>query len=537
MKNMIYKRNAVIMLVACMIISIFAGCGEKESPSATESASKSSTVTGAKTTSKSSVASGTKATGTAVVSGTAQATGGTQAGGVQTGGTDGITDAEDLVPGEDTSTTPAESVKAYDLQGRVIDMVSFSPAQLPKKASDGGTRIYDVQYRLMKEAEEKYNCKFNIVTVSNTTILESEVEKAFLAGVRYADAAMLYAQRIFPKYEQQQIIMPLNDYIDFTLPVYNQAEFDQVRGFLDPSKYYGFFRNAKMSPVCLFYNKVLLDKDGIPDLHTFALQGNWNWDVFVDVARQLTHDFDGDGIIDQWGFGSDSAVSMCGAMLKSNLAAVVERNKDGGFAYNLYTEKALRALQFTSDLYHTYKVTSNTNLRPGFLNGTVAMYQGVNWSAATYYKFADLGLNFGAELLPSGPDNQGGTAYMRDSSDLPWYFLNNNDKDAEAIVNAAAWWNVDWDNSKSDYLTFEEMNLSNCQFWFANIRDSEMEVQRAMDIYKYELKLDFVTHFSTATSLVNAIFNKIATERVSPAADIESIKLQVQDIINSVIQR
>ncbi len=199
-KNMIYKRNAVIILVACVIISMFAGCGEKESPSATESASKSSTVTGAKTTSRSSVASGTKATGTAVVSGTAQTTSGTQAGGVQTGGTDGIEDAEDSVPGEDTSTTPTENVKTYNLQGRVIDMMSFSPAQLPKSASDGGTRIYDLQYRLMKEAEEKYNCKFNIVTVSNTTILESEVEKAFLAGVRYADAAMLYAQRIFPKY-------------------------------------------------------------------------------------------------------------------------------------------------------------------------------------------------------------------------------------------------------------------------------------------------------------------------------------------------
>ncbi|MDD5602917.1 MAG: extracellular solute-binding protein, partial [Eubacteriales bacterium] len=517
-------------------MGIFAGCAEKESPSATASASKSSTVTGSKTTSRSSVASGTKATGTAAASSAAQTAGSTQTDETQTDETDEITDEEASVPDEDSSTTPVESAKTYDLQGRVIDMMSFSPAQLPKSASDGGTRIYDVQYKLMKEAEEKFNCKFNIVTVSNTTILQSEVETSFLAGVRYADAAMLYAQRIFPKYEQQQIIMPLNDYIDFTLPVYNQAEFDQVRGFLDPGKYYGFFRCAKMSPVCLFYNKNLLDKDGIPDLHTFALQGNWNWNVFVDIARQLTHDYDGDGVIDQWGFGSDSAVSMCGAMLKSNLASVVDRNEDGKFVYNLTSAKALKALQFTSDLFHTYKVTANTNLRTGFINGTVAMYQGVNWSAATYYKFADLGLNFGAELLPSGPDNLAGNAYMRDSSDLPWFFLSNNDKDAEAIVNAAAWWNVNWDNTKSDYVTFDEMNLSNCQFWFAGIRDSEMEVQRAMDIYKYELKIDYVSHFSAATSLVNEIYKKIAAERVSPAADIESIKLQVQDIIDEVIR-
>ncbi|MDD5604048.1 MAG: hypothetical protein PHG48_08275, partial [Eubacteriales bacterium] len=55
------RRMGAALLILVMAMGIFAGCAEKESPSATASASKSSTVTGSKTTSRSSVASGTKA--------------------------------------------------------------------------------------------------------------------------------------------------------------------------------------------------------------------------------------------------------------------------------------------------------------------------------------------------------------------------------------------------------------------------------------------------------------------------------------------
>ncbi|MGQ9889029.1 MAG: ABC transporter substrate-binding protein [Aggregatilineales bacterium] len=50
-------------------------------------------------------------------------------------------------------------------------------------------------------------------------------------------------------------------------------------------------------PVVTYYNKALFDAAGL-DYPT----PDWTWDDFIELAKALTLDIDGDGTVDQWGF-------------------------------------------------------------------------------------------------------------------------------------------------------------------------------------------------------------------------------------------
>ena len=51
------------------------------------------------------------------------------------------------------------------------------------------------------------------------------------------------------------------------------------------------------STVCLWYNKSLFDKEGVPYPNR-----DWTWDDLLAAAKKMTKDTDGDGLLDQWGF-------------------------------------------------------------------------------------------------------------------------------------------------------------------------------------------------------------------------------------------
>jgi multiple sugar transport system substrate-binding protein len=50
------------------------------------------------------------------------------------------------------------------------------------------------------------------------------------------------------------------------------------------------------TPLLVVYNKDLFDRAGIP-----YPTDDWTWDDFLRIAKRLTRDTDGDGVIDQWG--------------------------------------------------------------------------------------------------------------------------------------------------------------------------------------------------------------------------------------------
>lgn len=72
----------------------------------------------------------------------------------------------------------------------------------------------------------------------------------------------------------------------------------------------------------MYYNTALFEEAGITEPPA-------TWDEFVEVAKQLTKDVDGDGTIDQWGFG------LAGARVSNNVhQAFIRGAQHGGELYD-----------------------------------------------------------------------------------------------------------------------------------------------------------------------------------------------------------
>jgi len=135
----------------------------------------------------------------------------------------------------------------------------------------------------------------------------------------------------------------------------------------------------------ILYREDLFQAAGVP-----APSPTWTWDDLVAAARGLTRDLDGDGAIDQWGFGIPAARSR-----KSILQWLpwfwgqggVLQDQDG--KVTLCTPAAVGAMQWYRDLAHKHRVTPPTlyamdqdTVFQGLAGGLFAMTEGGSWERA-----------------------------------------------------------------------------------------------------------------------------------------------------------
>ena len=50
-----------------------------------------------------------------------------------------------------------------------------------------------------------------------------------------------------------------------------------------------------------FYNKTLIDREGLPDPYALYKENKWTWERCDEIVRKATKDTNGDGEIDQFG--------------------------------------------------------------------------------------------------------------------------------------------------------------------------------------------------------------------------------------------
>ncbi len=418
------------------------------------------------------------------------------------------------------------SEELIDLKGREIKVVYQvdEAGQLPSDKWE--TRAGVVRYKLFQEAQVKFNCKF-VFTLASWATINTEFPSAVMAGVHYADVIRLQRANV-PLYEKSNILLSLNDYFDFEKPLYKM--YDQVNGVIYPDRVYAFFNGTPLTPVGVWFNRDVLQREGIPDLLYYKEKGIWDWNNFIDIAIKATRDIDGNGIIDQWGLGSVNAQYVSLFLMYSNLATLVEWSAERGYHYNLNSPVALKALQFVSDLYNTYRVIPNKNAELDFRNGKVAMFLREAWYGTNWHNFGMREL--GMMELPWGPDNKGG--YFIREPGSHFYFFPINITDPEGVVKATAYWNVIWDENKSDYVTMEDMALSMAQGYF----DRQSDIDYYMNIMKtYRLKYDYNSYFSGLKTIATTnVFNKITTDTTAASA-VEAIREQCQNSINELLEK
>ena len=97
------------------------------------------------------------------------------------------------------------------------------------------------------------------------------------------------------------ILQPVDDYIDVkSLNNPKIAEAYAVNG-----KHYAL-SIQQIQAQFLWYNRDVFERYGIEKTpYDLWKEGNWNWETFAALAKELTQDLDGDGVTDMYGFISN----------------------------------------------------------------------------------------------------------------------------------------------------------------------------------------------------------------------------------------
>jgi len=297
--------------------------------------------------------------------------------------------------------TPAPTEEVRDLGGRTIRMSAFWDEK-PKAGTPDGDKLI----ARMAELEKKYNCKFEFLN----TPFDKTSEKyaaSVMAGDPFAEIVATDA-RWFLGLAGKGFVTPLNDLIDLKNTKWDPMT---IKATTLNGKVYGM-RAGKMEPNGMFFfNKKIFSTDGLPNLYELQKNKQWTWDKFREIAKKATKDTDGDGKIDQWGFGH----------INGDLAFIVS---NGGISIDssaqkpkvaLNTPEAVQALEFYYNLVNVDKVVFSkftvdkapyNAAQTKFEEGKIAMLSYQYWITSNLVKKQPG--NYGLVHFPMGPSNKSG---------------------------------------------------------------------------------------------------------------------------------
>lgn len=166
-----------------------------------------------------------------------------------------------------------------------------------------------------------------------------------------------------------------------------------------------------VTTMCMYYNKDMLMEAGI-DLPSTDVASPWSWDEFVENAKKMTKDSNGNGPDDE-GFDSDS-ISVYGTMMPTDwvkFVALLHTNgvgilNEAGDALGINTPEGIEVIQAIADLGNTIHCAPSSAMAKGafsdasamLMNGQVAMVIDGGWALANY---TNEGFDVGVAPIPA----------------------------------------------------------------------------------------------------------------------------------------
>lgn len=127
------------------------------------------------------------------------------------------------------------------------------------------------------------------------------------------------------------------------------------------------------SSLVVYYNKTMFEEAGVP-----LPADNWTWDDFVETAKALTKDTDGDGKTDVWGLGFEPSIIRAAPFIWSHGGSLLaDPNDPTSITFDTNTTR--EALQFFIDLNLEHGVVpdeASYNAQDPdsrFMDGSIAM--------------------------------------------------------------------------------------------------------------------------------------------------------------------
>jgi multiple sugar transport system substrate-binding protein len=176
-----------------------------------------------------------------------------------------------------------------------------------------------------------------------------------------------------------------------------------------------------MNTHTMSFNKSLFNKEGIP-LPT----KDWTVQQFTEIARRFTKDTDGDGVVDQAGFGNWPHLSTTPYLFGGSLwdKGFTKSNVDS--PQTVSAMEWLHEIQYSSrKIYPSTQMLQGTNLNRLMGEGRVAFYSTGRFGVPVLRQFTDL--DWDMVVYPTGPHGRKATFMSGES-----FAMNAETKDREA---------------------------------------------------------------------------------------------------------
>lgn len=190
---------------------------------------------------------------------------------------------------------------SYDFGGETVTIISWTSERMEKFFNDNLVLMGRVA-----EAEELFNCKIDFM---QTRDIPDVNFNRLLAGESGNDLWHVQNKIGYWELVAQGAVLPMSDilpeqYYESLPPslisVEKALEYDGKYFGVGPVEWrplYGYQNDM----IFVAYNKTLFEREGLEDLYEVYLAGDWTWDKATELAKKITQDIDGDGIMDQWG--------------------------------------------------------------------------------------------------------------------------------------------------------------------------------------------------------------------------------------------
>lgn len=507
-KRRMFNMRKFLSSLICflLVVSLLSGC--KNGTSNTGTSGKTTIKSSATTTAGKQTQTGTKTTskGSTASSNTLSEHEGASGNDDEEGGPD-VPDDSDITENR------------IDFNGQTIVISEWDNTNKPVFGVSEGQ---DRTYKAFNEALVKYNCnvEWKELTWAN---YHNEFTQSMLAGLKFADIATTYTTFAFPNFVKQGFIIPIQDYVDFS-----KGQFFN-EGLRWAGQLYHLQAQQKQFNYVTIYNPKLLDNAGMGDIWPLVKENRWNFETFLEYARILTIDFNGDGAIDQWGTGGQLYPSLAYANGVSPLALV-----DGKIASGLHQGAGMRALQFMFEVFSVYKVSDTYGgTKPDFYNGKVATWLVAAGEARNAFIAGITDISMAP--LPMGPDV---TDYQMYQFGGGGFTIPSNSgygaKELITFLSEALYSTSDPDSEyymdpREGYISWQTANsISNAQL-HADMYDTAQKSREKI--------FDLAGGITGLPQLINStIANPVQQGRKSPGVALAETEASYQELIDAALQ-
>jgi len=401
----------------------------------------------------------------------------------------------------------------YDFGGRTIRYSAWWDLE----PEPGSSKSADDFLNRVAELEEKYNFKLEYINLPADQYLEQYVASN-LAGEPFADVTIMASYWFYPGLVMNGFLYPLSDLKAFD---FSEEKWEVTTKELTTyqGKIYGCEAGKFFPRAGLFWNKTMFEREGLPNLYELQRNKEWTWDKMIEIGKKVTKDTDGDGVIDQWGFGG---IYTEWSFILSNNAAVI-KDVDGKPVFALDEPNAIEALQMIQDigLVHKIKPTEGDPTQL-FIDGKLAMYNYQWW--ITDQLQPNMQDDYGFVFFPMGPK---ANDYVSEVYETNFVSFPSAVKDPEQVA-------IFWNEMTEPYPDEQPDDWK--ENHYNRARDTEAVDETITMMLEGRSKFNPLRGFSDAEKIVTEnIIWPVAGGSKTPKAAVEESKQQVQMLIDDAI--